>query len=328
MENETPVTPATRFRIGGVSQCLTAAAAGLLSERGRLDLDAPVQRYVTDFPEKEWPFSARQLMGNVAGIRPHRSEAGILRGSGCTDDAGRLAGFAGDPLVFRPGTARAYSTHAWALAGAVIAAAANEPYPEFMRREVFAPLQMDSTVPDIAGRSDPDAATFYYPRFALDPRLGLQDSPQVDLACHLPAAGFLSTPSDLVRFGSAMMGGRLLDPATVAELWIPVRLESGEPTGESLGWSWSTLFDAAGDSTRVVGRGLGDVVVRRPLSATTVEGQVAGSTTSLLTVPRHFIAVAVATNVSGAGNVPLLATRLAGIFIARLSGLPPGPTGG
>ncbi len=54
MENQTPVTPATLFRIGSVSKTLTAAAVGLLSERARLDLDAPVQRYVPGFPEKEW----------------------------------------------------------------------------------------------------------------------------------------------------------------------------------------------------------------------------------------------------------------------------------
>ena len=71
LKNQTPVTPATLFRIGGVSMTLTAAAVGLLSERARLDLDAPVQRYVPSFPEKEWPISTRQLMAHTAGIRHH-----------------------------------------------------------------------------------------------------------------------------------------------------------------------------------------------------------------------------------------------------------------
>ena len=102
LESQTPVTPATLFRIGGVSKTLTAAAVGLLSERALLDLDAPVQRYVPSFPEKEWPISTRQLMAHTAGIR-HPGEAGILRDS-CADDAERLAIFADDPLRFRPGT--------------------------------------------------------------------------------------------------------------------------------------------------------------------------------------------------------------------------------
>jgi hypothetical protein len=125
LENQTPVTPATLFRIGGVSKTLTAAAVGLLSERARLDLDAPVQRYVPSFPEKEWPISTRQLMAHTAGIRHHGE---IFRESSCADDAERLAIFAGDPLRFRPGTEYFYSNYGWVLVGAVVAAAANEPY--------------------------------------------------------------------------------------------------------------------------------------------------------------------------------------------------------
>ena len=69
-EAGSPVTPETRFRIGGVTKTITATAAGLLHERGRLDLDAPARRYVPEFPEKRWPVTTRQLLGHVAGIGP------------------------------------------------------------------------------------------------------------------------------------------------------------------------------------------------------------------------------------------------------------------
>jgi CubicO group peptidase (beta-lactamase class C family) len=316
LENQTPVTPATLFRIGGVSKTLTAAAVGLLSERARLDLDAPVQRYVPSFPEKEWPISTRQLMAHTAGIRHHGE---IFRESSCADDAERLAIFAGDPLRFRPGTEYFYSNYGWVLVGAVVAAAANEPYLDFMQREILTPLGMESTVPDIAGQTETGSAHFYYPRMMLNPRYGLQDAPTVDLSCILPAGGFLSTPSDLVRFGSAMMGDALLDPATVEELQTPVRLASGESTRQALGWAVRRVpMGADGTPTRIMGQGLGDAVRRSPLSATTVGGHVSGGTASLMTVPEHRMAIAVATNVSGAENVSLLSARLADAFIRLL----------
>ena len=319
LENQTPVTPATLFRIGGVSKILTAAAVGLLSERARLDLDAPVQRYVPSFPEKEWPISTRQLMAHTAGIRHHRGEEEIFRKASCADDAERLAIFAGDPLRFRPGTEYFYSTYGWVLVGAVVASAANEPYLDFMQREILTPLGMESTLPDIAGQTEPGSAHFYFPRMMLDPRYGLEDAPTVDLSCILPAGGFLSTPSDLVRFGSAMMGDALLDPATVEELQTPVRLASGESAGQALGWVVRRVpMGADGTPTPIVGQGLGDAVRRVPLSATTVGGHVSGGTTSLMTVPEHRIAIAVATNVSGAENVSLLSARLADAFIRQL----------
>ena len=67
VERRAPVTPRTRFRIGSVSKPLTAAAVGLLHDRGRIDLDAPVQRYVPAFPQNQWAVSMRQLMVDVAG---------------------------------------------------------------------------------------------------------------------------------------------------------------------------------------------------------------------------------------------------------------------
>jgi serine beta-lactamase-like protein LACTB len=319
LENHTPVTPATLFRIGSVTEALTAAAVGLLSERGRLDIDAPVQRYVPSFPEKEWPITTRQLMAHTAGVRHHRGEGEEFRKTGCADDAERLAIFADDPLRFRPGTEHSYSTYGWVLVGAVVAAAAGEHYLDFVQREILTPLAMQDTVPDISGRTEPGSAHFYYPRLMLDPRYGLQDAPTVDLSCILPAGGFLSTPSDLVRFGSAMMGDALLDPRTVEELQTPVQLASGEYPGAALGWSVRRVPTGDdGTRRRTVGQGLGDAVRRAPLSATTVGGHVSGGTASLLTVPEHRLAIAVTTNVSGAESVSLLSARLADAFVRLL----------
>jgi CubicO group peptidase (beta-lactamase class C family) len=319
LERQIPVTPTTLFRIGGVSTTLTAAAVGLLLERGRLDLDAPVQRYVPGFPEKAWTISMRQLMAHTAGVRHHRGETESLRKSGCADDAERLAIFADDPLQFRPGTEHRYSTYGWVLVGAAVTAAAGEPYLDFMRREIFLPLGMEQTVPEIAGQIEPGSAQFYFPRMMLDPRYGLQDAPAVDLSCILPAGGLLSTPSDLVRFGSAMMGHALLESTTVEELQTPFRLASGERAGQALGWVVRSIpLGAAGTPTRVVGHGLGDPVRRVPLSATMARGHVPGGTASLVTVPAHRIAIAVTSNVSGAENVALLSARLADVFVGVL----------
>ncbi len=317
LETRKPMSPASVFRVGGVSQCFTAAAVGLLADRGRLDLDAPVRTYVPDFPAKEWPVSLRQLMAHTSGLRPHRGEGGFFRGS-CADGAGRLALFADEPLRSRPGAAYAYSSFGWVLTGEAIAAAAGEPYLDFVQREILTPLGMDATVPDRPGRVVPDRAHFYYPRLMLDPRYGLHDTSDQDLSCWLPAVGFLSTPSDLVRFGAAMLGEGLLDLATVDELQAPVRPVGGSRSDHALGWTARGVRLGDDSDVWVVGQGLDAPVVRRPFSAETVGGQVAGCTATLLTVPEHGLSIAVASNVSGAGNVPELAERLAGVFVRSL----------
>ncbi|NNF07663.1 MAG: beta-lactamase family protein [Candidatus Eisenbacteria bacterium] len=318
LENETPVTPETLFRIGGISQTFTAAAAGLLFDREQLSFDAPIQEYVSSFPEKRWPITARQLMAHTSGLRPHRGEGGLFRGV-CANDEERLAIFAGDSLVYRPGTNFRYSSYGWMLVGAAVAAAADEPYLEFLKREIFEPLEMTRTEPDIAGQKIRGTAQFYYPRLMLKPAWGLHEASDVDFSCYLAAVGFLSTPSDLVRFGSAMMGDELLNQTTVKTLQTPTQLESGESTGQGLGWTVQSLAtDPSQEPTKILGQGLGKTVVGHTLGVGTVGGQVAGGTASLLTVPEHKIAIAVATNVTGSENASLIATRLADTFVRFL----------
>ncbi len=304
-ERKLPVTPRTRFRIGGVIKTFTATAAALLVARGRLDLDAPVQRYVPEFPVKRWPVTTRHLLGHTAGIRPGWQG----RATPCTDDRERLASFAADTLRFEPGTRQQYATRGYVLAGAVLGAAAGEPYRTFLRREVLAPLSLADTVGDRASGAPPRTARLYFPRLATDPRLGLQDAPPGDLTCVLPALGLLSTPADLVRLGAATMQGELVPGEVVARFQTPQRLASGELTDAGLGWFVRHLpLGPDQVPTRVVGH----------------RGNVAGGTTSLQTVPAHGLAIAVTSNVTFARPVSTLADRLADLFVRALLEAPAG----
>ena len=81
LEQSVRATPETRYRLGSVSKLFTAAIAARLAEKGVLDLDVPIQRYVPSFPEKQAPITARLLAGHLAGIRHYRTQTRSLRGS-------------------------------------------------------------------------------------------------------------------------------------------------------------------------------------------------------------------------------------------------------
>ena len=223
-----PVAPESRFRIGAVSIALTSAAVGLLVEEGRLQLDEPIQTVVPEFPEKEWPVTLRELMAHVAGVRHYRGEGDYLPTAHCGRAAEGLEKFADDPLRFQPGTRFRYSTYGWVLVSAAIEAAADEPFFACMNARIFAPLGLHDTVPDSAMPATSDPVTFYYPRFNAETRYGPQLAGEADHSCFAGAAGFRSTPSDLVRFALALEGGEFLQPATVELLQAPQRLVSGE----------------------------------------------------------------------------------------------------
>ena len=295
LEKRSPVAPYTRFRIGDVSDTLTSAAVGLLLEQQRLNLDADIQVYVPEFPEKQWPVNLRQLMAHTAGIRNDAGDEESLEPCARTTEG--LQRFAASPLRFEPGTQFRSSSYGWILVSAAVEAAAKEPFFSFMRRQIFEPLGMTTTRPDSIKEAIPDRATFYFPRFAGDTRYGPELAREGDHSCFAGAGAFLSTPSDLVRFGMAVNSGRLLQPATVEILQTPQRLSSGEGTGYGLGWDVETVT-LAGKQTRVVGHD-GD--------------SLGGMVASFMTVPEYGIVVAVTSNISYA-NTFSLAVKIAEAF--------------
>jgi serine beta-lactamase-like protein LACTB, mitochondrial len=282
LEKRVPVAPHMRFRIGTASTVLTSAAVGLLLEKDRLRLDENIQTYVPEFPEKQWPVTLRQVMAHVAGVRSDGGDEGPLFSVRCERPVEALPHFKDSALLFEPGTKYRYSRYGWILVSAAVEAAAAEPFLSYMRTRVFQPLGMEDTEADSATEPIPDRVTPYFPRFSADPRYGPDPMRPLDYSCYAGSSAFLSTPSDLVRFGMGLNSAKLLQSATVKLLQTPQRLASGEETGYALGWDLETAT-LAGRHTRVIGHD-GDVL----------GGQVA----SLMTFDGHDLVVAVTSNTS------------------------------
>ena len=286
-----PVTPLTKFRVGSVSKPITAAAMGVLIEAGKLDLDAPVQRYVPTFPEKRWPVTTRQLAGHLGGIRHYRG-AENLSSERYPSVLSGLAIFQEDSLIAEPGTLYSYSSYGWNLISAVVEGAAGEPFLPYMDRVVFRPLGMRHTV---AGHTDSiiPHRTRFYVRSGEDGRV--VNAPYVDNSYKWAGGGFLSTPEDLLRFAAAHLDGAgFLTDETLALLFTSQRLRDGEETGYGIGWRTATNDH-------------GEHVVSH------TGGSVGGTTVLTLNRATGLI-VAIVANLSNASLGTGLAGRVEGLF--------------
>jgi serine beta-lactamase-like protein LACTB len=299
LDNQKAVAPDTRFRTGEASKTFTSAAVGLLLEQNKLKLDDEIQTYVPGFPKKQWPLTLRQLMGHVGGLSDDSGDEASL--SPCERTIDGLQLFAEHRLLFEPGTQYRPSSYSWILVSAAVEEAADERFFRFMRSHIFEPLGMAATRPDFAAEQIANRATFYHPRFAGDPRYGPESAREGDHSCYAGASAFLSTPSDLVRFGLAVSSGRLLQPGTVTLLQTPLRLRSGEETGYGLGWKVETL-PLAGEPARMAGHG--------------TKADFIGGTTYLMTFPERGIVVAVMSNTAFA-DTRSIAVKIAGVFAAQ-----------
>jgi serine beta-lactamase-like protein LACTB, mitochondrial len=284
MEKRVPVAPGMRFRIGHTSKALTSAAVGLLLEKGRLHLEDEIQTYVPGFPRKQWPVTLRQLMGHVAGIRHYGSEQDYGPTAHCERAADGLKSFADDPLRFEPDTQYGYSTYGWVLVSAAVEAVVKQPLSSFMAGQVLTPLGMTATTFDSTTEPIQDRLIFYQRRFTGDAGEGVVPATTLDYSCLAGAGAILSTPSDLVRFGMGINGGKLLQPDTVTTLQTPQVLTSGKETEYGLGWMVEEVT-LAGEPTRMVHH---------------ASRSLRGGTTSFMTFPARGMVVAVTANIANA----------------------------
>lgn len=244
LEGKTPVTTATRFRIGSVSKAITAAGLALLVEQGRIDLDAPIQKYVPDFPLKEGVITTRLLAGHLSGIRNYRGSEAASSKQYLNLRSG-LKLFEDDPLIAPPGTKFSYASYNWNVIGVAMEAAAKQDFLRYMDEHVIQPLGLKNTVPDRARVVDPQRSQFYETTaegtFII--------APKVNLSFVWPAGGYLSTTEDMARFGSAMLQPGFLKPESLRMLFASQTTADGKLTHYGVGWYvGKKIFYHGGDS--------------------------------------------------------------------------------
>ena len=231
LENAVPATTETLIRTGSIAKPISAAAAMTLVDSGRLDLDAPVQKYCAPFPRKRWPITTRELISHTAGIR-HYKQGEIENTSHYDRMSDGFAIFARDPLLFQPGTAYAYSTYGYTVVGCVVEGASGERFQDYVAGHVLKPAGMTHTFVDDVFEIVPHRARGYRKFGGQVRNAGLMDS-----SYKIPGGGYVTTAEDLMRFAQALMDGKIVKPATLARMWTPVTIPGGKPSNYGLGFS-------------------------------------------------------------------------------------------
>lgn len=239
-----PVEPETRFLSGSVGKTITALVAVQLAEEGVLDLDAPVEPWLSG--RDWWPALAnhdgmtlRHLLNHSAGVPDYLEDldfflAGLTRGQrGFTPD--ETVGFiAGDRAEGPLGQHFSYSDTDYILVGLVIEAATGEAFYDLAQRRVIAPLNLSQTEP-LQGRDFERLADghrrgwFGLAPTARDGRLSQ------NLDHEWTAGGWVTTPQDLVTLYSALGAGGMFEAEGRTMRADYNAFESGGSSGYGLG---------------------------------------------------------------------------------------------
>ena len=216
-----PNTPDTRFRIGSVTKQFTAALVLQLVEEGRLDLDAPVTRYLPDYPAASGDrITLHHLLSHTSGIPDITSlptfAAEIERDAFTPDSL--MTVFSGLDLVFEPGKGAAYSSSGYIVLGAILERVTGEPYARLLQERLLGPLGLHDTVYD-DGRSVIPRMAQGYTRVAGT----LERAEYIDPSVPYAAGMMVSTVHDLQRWAEALYrGDPFQHPETAERMRTPV----------------------------------------------------------------------------------------------------------
>ena len=233
LENFVPAKAATVYRLGSISKSVTAVAVMQLAERGKLDLDAPVQKYCPAFPAKQWPVTSRHILAHLSGIRHYKSQEEYASTRRYDSIAAGLDMFKDEPLLHEPEAKYTYTTFGYSVLGCALEGASGQQFPDFVRENVLRAAGLDRMRVDSINEIIPNRAQGY--RRTRDG--SLRNSDIADNSYKIPGGGYVSTVEDLAKFAVAVNTNSLLKRETVEQMFTSQKTRDGKETNYGLGWS-------------------------------------------------------------------------------------------
>jgi len=249
LEHDVPNTPQTIFRLGSVTKQFTSMAIMQLQEKGRLNVDDPITKYLPTYPSDE-RITIHHLLTHTSGIPNFTSfpdyEKTMMFPSPLEKTIER---FKDKPLEFTPGEKFKYSNSGYILLGYIIEKVCGTSYEEFLKENIFQPLNMMSSGYDHHHTLLKHRASGYSTGGG-----GLTNVAYIDMSIPHAAGALYSTVEDLYLWDRALYTEKLVKKSSLDRMFTPfVEAESGAIKGHyAYGWNVLSLFDR-----KVIGHGGG-----------------------------------------------------------------------
>lgn len=281
------------LRIGSVTKQFTSAVIMQFVEEGKLSLSDPLGRFLPDYPAEGRAVTIEHLLTHTSGIQSYTDMPawrGLMRNDMTLDEL--IGMFKTQPMQFAPGARYRYNNSGYVLLGAIIEKVTGKKFADVVRERIFAPLGMQDTRYDVTD----DVVARRAPGYS---KAGdrFVNAPYLSMTQPYAAGALVSTVDDLATWDAALGAGRVMKPDSLARVFTPNRLASGNSTGYGYGWQ--------------IGQYEGRAVQEHG-------GGIHGFRAHVLRIPSDGVYVAVLSNVAAAEpNPEFLARQAAAIAIGK-----------
>ena len=246
----------TNFRLASCSKQFTAMSVMLLVHDGKLHYEDKLTDVLPDFPAYGKAISIRNLLNHTSGLPDYedlmaaeekRKGAALWSETRQIQDAEVLDLLKQEKTgKFAPGTKWSYSNSGYVILGLVVAKLSGQPFPEFLRERIFAPLKMNATVAYVKGKNEMARRAFGHSK---DGRVW-KETDQSSTSATLGDGGVYSSLEDLAKWDEALAQHTLLSEKEMQAALAPGKLADGsqpkwpansdrpEGTPVSYGFGW------------------------------------------------------------------------------------------
>lgn len=238
LELNVPMSTGHVFRIASITKQFTAVAILQLIEKGQLQLDDDITKFIPDYPVHGYHISIANLLSHTSGIKDYTEmemAPGALRQQ---HSVAELIGmFKDQAMEFEPGTAFKYSNSNYVLLGYIIEKLSGQTYEQYINEHIFVPLGMTHSYYDSAEKVIPGRLTGYMATGANT----AVNAGYIDPSNVYAAGALLMTADDLFKWHQGLYRHTILKKEDLSLATTPFTLKNGKKTKYGFGWELDSL---------------------------------------------------------------------------------------
>ena len=312
VQRKIPITEDTYFMIGSLTKSFTALAVLKLIEKGKVDLNADIKKYIPDFSIKsldgnDTRITVNQLLTHTSGLMIDYYVH--LSAKTSQSNADLLSQLREEYLCFKPGSASKYSNIGYRLLGIMIEQVTGERFENYLEKQIFKPLGLNQSsflyTDDIAGRMSKG-------------HNGDTEMSRIDNE-DKPASGLFSTLKDLTAFLKFLSSGSILPMGGINNSQIVDSIiKNANPT-----------IDTFYDNKNIYSSGwyLNSYQFKGIHTTLSGSGNINGFSTAMTYLPEERLGIVILTNssVGWKANMEIIARGLRGMIDVLRGPGTPGP---
>ncbi len=221
---EKPMTTKHVFEIGSITKQFTAIGILMLEEQGKLKVTDTITKYIPDYPMGTQAITIHHLLNHTSGIKSYTSMPGLLNFAKKDVTPTKLINyFKNHPMDFLPGEKYKYNNSGYILLGHIIEVVTNQSYEDFIEKNIFETLGMQSSYYGHKSENILNRTKGYSQKNG-----AYEDAELISMTIPYAAGSLMSTSSDLLKWNNALINNTLISKASYDKATNGSYLNNGE----------------------------------------------------------------------------------------------------